>query len=522
MTTQVVVRDRNKYSKYSTQPRFSQTPQEFFLTTYNMTQKALANDPGYNPDSRKRDAWLRDFVREEPNLIGVLNTVVDIDKNRGWRMVGGRNQVLSFTDMFHNFQAAPGLYGWRSAIGVASSSFWRSDMGAVVELGRQSRNGPLASLYTTDPSHCALTGDPDYPLHYYAKGYQSKPIRWRSNDFIRVTGLPNDDDKYNGLGYCAVSRCIALAELMIAVYEHDREVLGSKAPRGLMFLNGINDRQWKQAMEAREAEMTGRDFDYFGNVAVLASSGGNIDGKMLALSSLPTSFNLREWMDMLIYGYALCFGIDPSEVWPVQFGALGRGTETEIQSEKASAKGRVEFVLGFQEQIQEFLPPSLEFIFDQRDDKGDLLKAEVNQAKVNVVRAMFDSKMILWEEARVLLADEGIIPTDWTEKTEQAATDQVEDEGNIETDLEEPEEPMEEGEEETPAPAEGAVNTNGRTARAIRDELLASPAVMRAATTFPNEPIVQYSWPDNMVIMLFESGSELMKRSLWNGVKLNY
>lgn len=513
--TQVKIRDRKDYSRFSSQPRFStQTPQEFFMSTYKWTKQAIEADPGYEVSSRIRDKWLRKFVRLEPNLIGVLNTVVDIDKNRGWRMIGGRNQVLSFTDMLHNFKAAPGLYGWRPSISVASTSFWRSDMGTVVELGRVSRNGPLAALYTVDPTKCQLTGDNKYPLEYYPEEMSTKPIKWRETDYVRVAGMVSDEDKYHGLGYCAVSRCVQLAQLMMAVYEHDREVLGSSAPRGLLTLNGIGETQWKDAMQAREADLEGRDFDYFGNLAVLASRGGAIEAKMLALSQLPTSFNLREWMDMLIYGYALCFGIDPSEVWPVQFGALGRGTETEIQSEKASAKGRVEFVLGFQEQLQEFLPPTLDFLFDQRDDKGDLLKAEVNQAKVKVVADMFSPGMILADEARVLLANDGIIPSEWTEISIEIATDQVDEEGEIDSELDESDHKVEDEE-----PIEAEVSPNGKARRLVRDEMLASPAIMRAAMKFPKEPIVQYSWPDNFITMLAPSGEELLKRSMWNGVK---
>ena len=145
---------------------------------------------------------------------------------------------------------------------------------------------------------------------------------------------------------------------------------------------------------------------------------------------------MREFMDMLMYGFALCFGYDPSEFWPVQFGAIGRGTETEVQHEKATGKGRLDFPLTFQEQLQEFLPPTLEFMFDQRDEKGDLLHASVNQAWVNVVKTMTDGSLLSIPEGRVLLAEYGVIPASWapTDTLSQTDLDEVDQGNNVEED----------------------------------------------------------------------------------------
>ncbi|NIV32859.1 MAG: hypothetical protein GWN58_26455, partial [Anaerolineae bacterium] len=63
----------------------------------------------------------------------------------------------------------------------------------------------------------------------------------------------------------------------------------------------------------------------------------------------------------------LITGTDASEFWPVQTGALGRGRETEIQHRKAASKGAMEFALAYQEQLQNELPDSLLFEFEQRD-----------------------------------------------------------------------------------------------------------------------------------------------------------
>jgi hypothetical protein len=511
---------RNGSKTLSKQPRFrARDPQAFFNFLYDAYYDPELIPLAYGTNSMARDEWLIRFVRKEPNLEGVLTTVVDIDKNRGWRMVGGRNQVNRFTTMLHEAQVAPGLTGWRAFMTHASQAYWGTDMGSVTELGREGKNGPVRQIFAVDPTKCELSGDPVYPLNYYPSS-SGRPLLWRASDFVRATSMNSLRDEFNGLGYCAVGRCVDLATLMMAVYEHDRETLGSKAPKGLLLIEGVSEQQWRTAMDSREDELQGKDLDYFSAVAVLASR-AKIDAKLVALSQLPNSFNLREWMDMLIFGYALSFGFDASEFWPVQFGALGRGTETEIQHEKATGKGRLDFVLTFQEQMQETLPETILYEFDQRDDKGDLIKAQVKRAQIDVVKAAYESglsqgqPLILWEEARMLLADYGVIPRIWAELENQSSTDKEDEEGQIEEEDKKLESKAEVEAEKQKPELESSVNAKGRMDRLMRDEMLAEPHIMRAAEVFGQEPIIEYSWPLGTRIVLSSSGDALLRRRMW-------
>ena len=294
-------------------------------------------------------------------------------------------------------------------------------------------------------------------------------------------------------------------------------------------------------MQAREAKQEARGFDYFGPLAVIASANTSADAKMIALSQLPVSFNLREWMDMLIFGYAVCLGYDASEFWPVQFGALGRGTETEIQHEKATGKGRLDFVLGFQEQLQrpDIWPESLEFQFDQRDEKGDLIHAQVNQAWASVCKTL--EGVLSDSERRVLLADWGVIPRIWAPTDSAEATD-LRDENDddheiVEDEEEEAEEEEENGEEvgdeeaqslrafgitkrdapKIPIPDTLVTKNETILMRNYKEELRSRYPIFEAARKFPDEPIVMYGWPANTITILWESGRDLLKPHQWSG-----
>lgn len=490
----------------SKQVRFQTDTEGLFTSWYTWGTSISEQEPAYVNDSRVRDKWLREYAKEEPHLSGVLSTVVAIDKNRGWRMIGGRNQVNKFTNILHSMEVAPGVVGWRSAISHFSQSFWSTDMGGLLEIGRDGKNGPLRALYSLDPARCKLTGKINYPLSYYPRN--GKIIPMRDMDYIRVTSLPNTDEAYNGLGFCAVSRCLDLTKLMIAIYTHDKEQLGSLAPRGLLLLNGITQRQWVDAMRSREADLEARERDYFSNVAVIASSAATVEAKLVALSQLPTGFDLREWMDMLMYGYALCFGYDPSEFYPVQFGAIGRGTETEIQHEKATGKGRLDCVLGLQEQLQMNLPDSLEFLFDQRDEKGDLLHAQVDQAWADVSETLLKSGSITIPESRVLLSQQGVIPSTWSPSPDVESTDQ-EDTDN-EPLVDESGKEVEEVDPSTVTPVDAT-----KIQQKTRDILLQMPRVIRAIEKYPKEPLVEYSYPENRISILAYRAEDLLGRRLW-------
>lgn len=448
-------------AELSQQPRFSGDSDQFFFDVARWISMADLQAPQYQADSQKRDAWLSEFWRLEPHLAGVLSSVVSIDANRGWSLTGGRNQVMRYSKVLHNWLAAPGLYGWRPGAASASLSFYTSDLGGIVEIGREGAGGPLRGLYHTDPTVCKLTGNIDTPLAYKGKA-------WNNEDFLRLSSMPDVREKYNGLGYCFVSRALELATIMVAIFRHDQEQLGARAPRGLLLIRGINQDQWENAMQARKTELDADGYKYFNAVAVLASM-QEIDAKLVALSQLPANFDLQKFTSLLMYGYALCAGYDPSEFYPVQFGSLGRGTEMEVQHQKATGKGGLNFVLALQEQLQrpDVLPETLEFEYEQRDDQGEIMEAGVQKAWVETFRAIRETGLqadgqggVSREEYRTLLAEKGILPREWTD---------------VEEDVEE-------------------TDTGEARKRRTRDELLARPFIWRTLETFPDEPVLRYHW----------------------------
>jgi hypothetical protein len=464
----------------SQQPRFNEVkPSQFFTSLFRFFNTDIQNEPSHSVNSRERDVWLSKVWKLEPYMAGVINSVTSIDKNRGWTITGGRNQVRRFSKMLHErFFYAPDLSGWRMSFGGSALSYYTSDLGSVTEIGRDGQNGPVDSLYFTDPARCTLTGRFDFPLKYDPTDGNEQP--WAREDYFRIASLPDTAEQLYGLGYCALSRCIELLKIMVGIYQYDNEMLLNKAPRGLLLLKGITQEQWEEAMTARTAKLEGDEKRYYGAVNVLAQvdPGVELEAQLTALSSLPAEFNQQIFTDLLMFGYALIFGYDPREFWPVTGGQLGTATETEAQHRKAGAKGGLDFTLGYAEKLQEEFPDTVQFEFEERDLDGELANAEVEQAQADVVTGIYESglregsSLVSRNEARIMLADRGLIDTAWTENEEEAIATDTED-------------------AESKAEAE-PVETDMEDTRRRIDKALTSERVQRAIWQYPDEPIVQY------------------------------
>ena len=467
--------DRADQTSGSRQPRFT-SAQGFFSSMYRWVRDADLERPGQRATIRQWDEWFRKFAFAEDHLAGVLNSVVAIDKNRGWSITGGRNQVAKFTRILRSVDEGA---GWRHYAAWQAQSYYTTRMGFVTEIGADGLGGPLRGLWSVDPVRCEMTGDPATPLRYVPTSGGGSQL-WLPGDYFRAASLVSTDEFMRGVGWPAVARCILLAEIMLGVYAHDREALGARAPRGLLLLHGISQDDWNHAMEAREENLTKIEREYYGGVAVLATTGAEeIKAELMALSQLPKDFDLEVFTNLLMYGFALAFGYDPREFWPVSSGTLGTATETETQHRKASSKGDLDFSLAHQEQIQNVLPASLLFEYAQRDVEGEASDAALQLAKAQVIGEMTkwlinQSSVLTVDQVMQLAAQAGLIPEEWTIQEENVSGTDTDPEG---------------------------------ITRALQRE-----EIQQAVECFPGEPIVRYNYPMGTTYILAPRGEEALRR----------
>lgn len=443
----------------SRQPRFT-SPAGVFASVYRWALTCMANEPASRAPARVWDAWYRDFAKKEPFLSGVLNSAVQIDKNRGWTLTGGRNQVAKYMKRLHDIDDGA---GWRTYIDWQAQSYYTTRMGFVSETGREGKGGPMVTLWSVDPCRSEMTGNPEFPLRYYPRsgGMQE----WTPDMFIRGKSMVSTDEFQIDYGYPAVARCYDLAKIMIGVYSHYQQKVGTKTPDGVLTGKYIGEEQWEDAIRARNESLRADPDSYLNSIATIMSSGGDMpEFALTLLSSIPDRWDIDIWTQILMRGYALAFGYQSSEFYPEPAGVMGRGKEQEIQQRSATGKGGKDFALSHQEQIQSVLPPTIEFQYEERDVTGEQADAALKLAKAQVITEMTKwlvntQNVLTTAQVMQLAADDGIIPDAWTPSEEQVtATDE---------------------------------ETNQDSER-----------IYRACMAFPSEPIVRYHWPSGKTRIL--------------------
>lgn len=467
----------------SMQPRFKEDAESIVFSVASWVYKSHLQEPALRADTRQYDDWLLTFAQTEPHLAGVLASVINNDKNRGWNLTGGLRQVARISDRLRNVEDGQ---GWRSFAGLQSQSFWNTNIGAITEVERDPITGAMLSLYHVDPTRSRLTRSVDKPLRYYP--YNGKMQSWHPEDYFRTVSLPDVRESWNKIGFCAVNRCLSLAKMMVSIYEHDLESLGALPPKGYLVGN-VSKKVYEEAVAKRKQAIENNEEDFDILVLLGGGAGAGTDIKFVPFSNLPTNFDAEVWTRLLMYGYALAFTYDAQEFYPVQGGSFGRGAEATLQAEKAASKGELSFVLDFQDNLQRELPETVDFQFNRNDPKITLQQVEADQAQADLFTSIYEAKGgedgtggISREEYRVLLAEHDIIHPEWTESEEDTSITDVE-----------------------------------RLRQTVRD----NDSVRRAAAAFPADPVVRYSYPNNKMRMLWESGADLLRRQYYPAATAN-
>jgi len=460
----------------SSQPRFSE-PTSIFSRVYRWVLSSMANEPGERASVRVWDAWYRDIVQQEPFLAGIFNGVVQTDVNRGYSITGGSRQVKTFTEVVKGFDrwikvgnkyVKGNTGGWRAYSSWQSQSYWATRMGFVSEIGRQGRGGPLFTLWSVDPTRCELVGDPAVPLKYYPSSGGTQ--EWAYDKFIRKCSLISTDETKLGYGFPAVARCYQLAKIMVGVLLHYQQKLGTKTPDGILTGKFIGETEWKTALQARDESLQAKSDSYLNSIATIMSSGGDMpEFALTLLSSLPDRWDIDLWVKILMRGYETAFGYK-GEFTYENAGVLGRGNEVEVMHRNATAMGGRDYILAHQGELQELLPPTIGFLYDERDVEGEIQDVQLELSKAQVISEMAKwavngQNVLSAPQIMTLAAEQGVIPEEWTPQPEDTtATDEEDVDETVPVEL--------------------------------------SERVWRAVRAFPNEQIVRYSWPSGKTRIL--------------------
>lgn len=369
-----------------------------------------------------RAAKLREFARMEPILAGALSSMVSKACSLDWQVVGGRNRVKRYQELLA--EAEDGK-GWQSILTRWVQDYLNTDQGGFLELARDGQSGPVAGLYHLDAECMGFTGSVSYPLRYTPKLTNGKldkrnGIKFAPTDFARIADMESPDESKLTLGWCAVSRAVKAARILLALYNYDEEKLADMPMPGLVTVTGLTMDELAAAFALYQAHRDDKKQAIFKGLLWLASQSSPlqpIDAKLVSFANLPENFNREETFSLYIYTLALVFGVDAREFWPATQSGATKG-EAEVQAQKAKGKGFGQLLAAVERAINwNVLPDGIEFAFDRRNDDDDLAR-EIWRAQVyKNIRSLWEPAstgqgLITTEEARALLVESQAVP-DW-------------------------------------------------------------------------------------------------------------
>jgi hypothetical protein len=256
---------------------------------------------------------------------------------------------------------------------------------------------------------------------------------------------------------------------MVAVIAHYQQKLNASTPDAILTGKFIGQDQWDVALQARAEALRASPDNYLNSIATIMNSGGDMpEFALTMLSSLPDRWDIDLWTKILMRGYELAFGYKGEFSWE-SAGVMGRGNEVQVQHRNATAQGGKDFILSHQEQLQGTLPPTLEFVYDERDVTGEQEDAALKLTQAQIIETMtrwlVNAQSVLTPaQVMQLAAEANLIPDNWT-------------------------------------PFEEDVTVTDEDAQD-------SERVYRACQTFPDEPIVRYHWPSGRTRTLYRYGAD--------------
>lgn len=341
--------------------------------------------------SAERDKSLRGFWKQSDHLAGAVYTMTS-------KMTAVPNKVVArdasikrhveeaavMTDVING--AVEWGAGWVDFYGKAVEDLLTQDNGCFAEIiGKGSATGPIIgrpiSLAHLDAGRCTRTGNAEFPVVY--TDTDGKRYKLHYTRVMYTSQMTSPMAEMFGVGVCAVSRAINVAQNLLDILIYKQEKLGSRPLRDIIITQGgLDPKDLQDAIALAESGMDAMGLTRFSKIIIGGSATmPEADAKPLELSGLPDGFEERDSITLGMATIALAFGVDARELFPAMTAGATRA-DALLQHLKQRGKGPGQ-IIQVTEQLfnYKFLPPHLMFMFDFQDDAQDRQVAEIRQIR---------------------------------------------------------------------------------------------------------------------------------------------
>lgn len=365
--------------------------------------------------TRARERALRAWDREDYQLLwsgavaGLLNQWISTE----WEIKsdnddGGTDDIgEAYHELIANAHFGAG-YG--AFISMTGRDYLRHDIGAFIEIigagdPMKPLTGQVIGIAHLDSLRCIPTGDPEYPVIYYAT--DGKMHRMHRTRVYQLVDMPDGDESYPGVGRCALSRAITVLEREVLMNKYIRVSLDDEPKPGIALASGMNEETRNKAFANYLKEQQRDAKQPWGRTAWLYSldaKSNPVNVEFKAFAEPPEHFSFREYTELNVNALALALGVDKLDLWELTSAALGSGQQSQIMASKSKGRTYGAFLTALERFFNELLPDTAEFAYNTRDIHDDMETARAAQMYTNVAKVA--SGMLSIDEQRRYLANQ--------------------------------------------------------------------------------------------------------------------
>lgn len=321
------------------------------------------------------------------------------------------------------------------------------ETGEPVPDATQPMQGPIKGIANLDSLRCTRTGDPHFPVIY--DDLEGRRHKIHATRVWMVTDMPSADERRYGVGFCALSRAVSVAQRLYKWGQMASEMMDDFPSSGILVVRQMAKVLFDQQMRAYEAGRQMKEQEFYHALITLFFQGKDGGVELVPFRQVWSSFDDQKFSNVMIDLVAMCFNLDRQELAPLASTTLGSGAQSGTLRKTSRGKG-VHAVLAHLERMYNAVTPqSISFHFDYTDLDEDLQAAQLAQLKANYLLSLYtaskpDSNVsidtttvttptvspntvskgaITYEELRYLLVKEGVIPRELLRQEENLRPD---------------------------------------------------------------------------------------------------
>ena len=342
--------------------------------------------------STARDAELRRFWKQVDHIAGAFSTfqsrLITIPFKvvpRDMSFKSHQRQADKFTEML--LDDSEKGQGWDDMYAPFIEDNIGQDNGGMLEILGDGKpdgpiKGPVLGINHLDSQSCTRTSNAEFPIIFIDPD-DGKRSKLHHSRVLYNSQMPSASKRMNGVGVCAFSRCINVAQNIYDILVYKQEKLGSRPQRGILLTGGgLTPTIVASAFAQAEHTMSNQGLSRFSKLVVLgAADAPDASLKLFDLGGLPDGFDEETSMTLGMAVVALALNVDARELFPALTAGATKA-EALLAHTKQRGKGLGQFIQMVERKFnQKILPPHLMFVFDFQDDAQDLQVAEIRSKR---------------------------------------------------------------------------------------------------------------------------------------------